>query len=276
MVRDDHAEDPSPQPGPEQLAVGGLADRRRALARGLAVADLLGGQGQVVRARLGGKPNALALRGGDHGERIGTGQMHDVRVPAGRPGRLDDLGDGQVLHAAGVRGQVAGVAAARISPSSRRGPRALRVDEQRPPERCQRAQRGGQLTGVHRREVGRAGVGQEAFEPGDTGPRERFELGRVARDHPAPEPHVDMALTVGRPALGRQRGRADRGRDAVQRHVDQRGDPACRGGPGGAGEALPLGVTRFADVHMRVDEAGQEHHVLPEFQGVPAAQPAVR
>ena len=54
--------------------------------------------------------------------------MHDVRVPAGRPGRLDDLGDGQVLYAAGVRGQVAGVAAARIRSDSRRGPRALRVE----------------------------------------------------------------------------------------------------------------------------------------------------
>jgi hypothetical protein len=35
-------------------------------------------------------------------------------------------------------------------------------------------------------------------------------------------------------------------------------------------------MARFADVHMRVDHPGQEHHVLPEFQGVPAAQPAVR
>ena len=30
----------------------------------------------------------------------------------------------------------------------------------------------------------------------------------------------------------------------------------------------------LADVHMRVDEPGHEHHVIPQLEGVPAGQPA--
>ena len=59
----DHAVDqPVGQPLPQQLAVGRLADRRAALELGGAVRDLLGGEGQVVRAGLRGDPHAVAPR----------------------------------------------------------------------------------------------------------------------------------------------------------------------------------------------------------------------
>ena len=54
---------------------------------------------------------------------------------------------------------------------------------------------------------------------------------------------------------GRRRG------DAVEGHVDDRRDPACRGGSGRAREALPLGAAGLVDVHMAVHDAGQQHLV---------------
>ena len=55
-----------------------------------------------------------------------------------------------------------------------------------------------------------------------------------------------------------------RRRHGVQWHVDQRGDPACRRGPRGGGEALPLRAPRLVDVHVGVDQAGQQHLVHAE------------
>ena len=40
-----------------------------------------------------------------------------------------------------------------------------------------------------------------------------------------------------------------------------RGDPAGGGGPGGGGEALPLGAARLVDVHVGVDQPGQQRQV---------------
>jgi hypothetical protein len=92
----------------------------------------------------------------------------------------------------------------------------------------------------------------------------------VARDGAAPETDVDVALPGGRLALDPQRVHGDRGGQAVQRHVHDRGDPARGGGPGGGGEALPFGTARLVDVHMGVDQAGQQRRVaqIPVIGGV--------
>ena len=67
-----------------------------------------------------------------------------------------------------------------------------------------------------------------------------------------------MALAGGRLPLGRQRIDARRRRHAVERHVDNRGDPAGRGGARGRVEPLPLGAPRLVDVHMGVDNSRRD------------------
>ena len=65
-------------------------------------------------------------------------------------------------------------------------------------------------------------------------------------------------------ALDRQsldgRGR----RDAVQRHIDDCRDATCHGSTGRTREPLPLGTPWLVDVHVRVDDAGQQHFVFGE------------
>ena len=60
----------------------------------------------------------------------------------------------------------------------------------------------------------------------------------------------------------------------VQRHVEDRGDAAGRGRPGRGGEPLPLGAARLVDVHVGVDQAGQQHLVVRERR--PSGSPPVR
>ena len=70
---------------PQPLAVGPAADRRAALELGRAVRDLLGGEGQVVRAGLGGDRHPVPPGRGDQPQRVGAGQVQDVHPGAGRP-----------------------------------------------------------------------------------------------------------------------------------------------------------------------------------------------
>jgi hypothetical protein len=83
----------------------------------------------------------------------------------------------------------------------------------------------------------------------------------VAGDGTAPEADVDVDLAAGRRLLDLQRGHVDGGRQAVERHVHDGGDATGGGGPGGGGEALPLGAAGLVDVHVGVDQAGQQRHV---------------
>ena len=84
------------------------------------------------------------------------------------------------------------------------------------------------------------------------------QLPEVAGDGAAPEAHISPA-TAGGGLLEAQRAGGGRGRQAIERHVDQRRHPALGGGPGCAGEALPLGAARLVDVDVGVDEAGQQY-----------------
>ena len=89
-----------------------------------------------------------------------------------------------------------------------------------------------------------------------------------------PEPR--RPRTRRRHAPGRTRSRcltaqgveSRRRRDAVERHVDDRRHAAGRGGAGGGVEAFPLGASRLVDVHVRVDETGQQHLVVGQPDGL--------
>ena len=91
------------------------------------------------------------------------------------------------------------------------------------------------------------------------------QLVEVAGHGPAPEAHVDVHLVAGDVALDLQRLHVDRRRDAVQRHVQDRGHTARGGGLGGGREALPLGAARLVHVHMRVDQARDQGLVVGEL-----------
>ena len=119
-----------------------------------------------------------------------------------------------------------------------------------------------------RRELVHPGRRQEALEPEHALVVQAAQVVDVARDGATPEPDVDVAAPVGGLPLDLQRLDRARGRDAVERHVEQRGDAARRGGPGGRREALPLGAAGLVDVHVGVDEAGQQHLVVGEVDGL--------
>ena len=117
-----------------------------------------------------------------------------------------------------------------------------------------------------------AGVHQEALETEDAGGVQRGQFPQVPGHGAAPEADVDEALALGTPALHVQRGDVDRRRDAVERHVQDRGDAAGGGRPRRRREALPLGASGFVDVHVGVDEAREEHDVVPELDDAPTLQ----
>src|SRR5699024_2098786 len=89
-------------------------------------------------------------------------------------------------------------------------------------------------------------------------------VGAVLGHGTAPDPHVAREFALGGGALGDQPFHGGGGRNAVEGHVDQGRDPAPRCGAGCGGKTLPLGASGFVDVHVAVDESGQEHLVLGE------------
>jgi hypothetical protein len=91
---------------------------------------------------------------------------------------------------------------------------------------------------------------QEALEPTDARLDERAELARVPGDDAAPEADVNPALPAGGRALRLQVRHRRRRRDRVERHVDERGDAAGRGGARARPEALPLGAAGLIQVNM--------------------------
>src|SRR4029453_19436381 len=90
---------------------------------------------------------------------------------------------------------------------------------------------------------------------------------RVSVGGAAPKADVDVDLALGGLALDLEGGHVDGRRDRVERHVEDGGDPAGGGGPGGRGEALPLGPAGLVDVHVGVDQAGQQDLVVGQGDG---------
>jgi hypothetical protein len=138
------------------------------------------------------------------------------------------------------------------------------VHDQQPVEPGDRPQSGREVLAHQRRELRDPAVEQEALDAEHARVVQGTQLPCVARDGTAPEPDVDGALPAGHLALDLQRGHVDGGRQRIERHVHDRRDAAGRRGAGGRGEALPLGAAGLVDVHVRVDDPGQEYLVAGE------------
>src|SRR5690606_360925 len=113
----------------------------------------------------------------------------------------------------------------------------------------------------------------EALEPEHARVPQGAQLVRVAGHGAAPEPDVDERLVARDLLLGLERLDVHRRRDRVERHVDDRRDAAGGRGPRRGREALPLGASRLVDVHVRVDEPGDEHLVRCELDDARAVEP---
>ena len=112
------------------------------------------------------------------------------------------------------------------------------------------------------RELVDARGGQEALEPEHPVLVQRAQVRDVAGDGSTPEPHVHEALAARGGAFHLERLAGGGGGKGVQRHVDDRRDTTGCRCSGRRGETLPLGAPRLVDVHVRVDEAGQEDLVV--------------
>ncbi len=244
------------QPRPEQLPVGHLPDRRAALELGPAGTDLLGREGEVVRARLGCDTGLGSLGGGQDRDRIGARQVQHVHAGASLTGQPHDPDDRLDLGRWRPGPQEAGVpfSGRRWSRSNAR--RVLGVHDQQAAEFGDLAHRRCQGLVIEWREFRHPRVSHEALEPEDAGVVQRGLVGRVGRDRAAPEADVHGALPGRGLSLGVERRDIDCRRDRVQRHVYDRRDAAgCRCGRR-RGEAFPVGPARLIDVDVGVDEAG--------------------
>jgi hypothetical protein len=115
---------------------------------------------------------------------------------------------------------------------------------------------------------------QEALEAEDTGVVKGCDLGEIAGHQPAEEADVDGTPGRGGLALPCQRLDAHGRRDAVEGHVEEGGDSPGRRGLRGGGESLPLRPAGLVDVHVRVDEAGEDGQA-PGFDDVGAGSQVV-
>ena len=107
-------------------------------------------------------------------------------------------------------------------------------------------------------EVVDARVAHERLEADHAAVGELVEPVEVAGDEAAPEAEVDERRAAGGLELEVERGAVDRRRRCVQRHVEE-ARAATGGEGGGAGrEPLPLGAARIVEVHVRIDDAGED------------------
>ncbi len=191
----------------------------------------------------------------------------DARVQAA--GLVEQFPDGGVLGVPGPRGEEVGVLAAALLRGGREPSRVLRVHDEQAAEPGDLGERAAQLLPVELGELLDAGGRQERLEAEDPGVVQCAQVLDVVGQGAAPEADVDVCLGRGDGLLDAQVGDRRGGRDRVERHVDQGRDAAggrrARGGP----EALPLGAARVVDVHVGVDEAGQQDVVAEVFQAGP-------
>ena len=98
---------------------------------------------------------------------------------------------------------------------------------------------------------------QETLEARHAGLGERRKLCGVTGHDAAPERVVHGRVAGRRPNLLLQAFDRGRHRDAVQRHVHDRGDASRRGGPRRGLEALPVGAPRLVHVDVCVHGSGE-------------------
>ncbi len=242
---------------PQRLPVGRLAHGRAALEPGVAVGHLLGGQRQVVRARLDGDGHAVGPGGREQRQRGGRGQVHHVHAGAGDAGGVEQPGDRRVLGGRGPRRDEVGVAApcASVSSCAVLGVR----DEQRPERRRARAsRRSGSSSGGNSGTPLSTRKHLNPTTPASCSPRISSRLSGTAPPQNATStwhcPAAAFRLTCSA-ATSTVGGSEFSGMSTIVV------TPPAAAARGGRGEALPLGAARLVDVHVRVDEAWQQHLV---------------
>src|SRR2546430_14163393 len=103
---------------------------------------------------------------------------------------------------------------------------------------------------LQRCEIGDAGIDEEALEAENASLAKLAHLTQIARNRSTPKADIHVTLAARCGALRLECVKADGGRHAVDRHVDQ----GCNT-PGGRGfgrgrETLPVGVARLADMDV--------------------------
>ena len=190
------------QPGPQQLAVGVIADRRAALELRRAVGHVFSAQGEVMRAGLGGDRESLILGRSDQWQRRGAGQVHDVGAASRAPGLGQQRLDGGDLSRRWPRRHEVGVAPPTRSRRSVDDRWVLGVREEQPTEPGNRGHRVGQLSRFERGELLDARGQQEALEADHARLMQHTELTRVSWYRAAPERDVHRELSTRGDLLG--------------------------------------------------------------------------
>ena len=214
-----------------------------------------------MRAGLGGDRQPVRLGRADGGQRRRAGQVHDVGPAPGPPGLPEQQGDGPLLGLGRPGGQEV-----RVPPAAGGGgrldhARVLGVRDEQAAEAGDLGHGRAELRLVQRGELVHARGEQEALEARHARLVQGPQVGDVARHRPAPERDVHRKLAGRGGLLGAQRGHGHGRRDAVQRHVHDRGHPARGGGRGGGREPFPLGAPGLVHVHVAVHQPGQQHLV---------------
>ena len=106
-------------------------------------------------------------------------------------------------------------------------------------------------------------MAEERLEAEDAGGDQRPDLSARAGNHAAVKAAVDRKLAASSLELLREGQGGRRHGRAVERHVDERGDPAGGGGTRRRDEAFPLGPSWLVDVNVSIDHARQDEADRP-------------
>ena len=222
--------------------------------------NLLGGERQVVRTGFDRERHAVGARRRD---RAGSASA-DARwtmwtcAPNSRASAIKS--SMAACSARGGRLCQPGRVAARIAASrgSREKRGQLRVHEQRHASRARIGIASRRSASVTCANSSTPDGAEEALEAAHARARERLERHRHC---PGTTPPQKPTSTWQRPAAARRFASSAatrrRGRNAVERHVDERGHAARRGRARRRLEAFPVGAAGLVDVDVRIDKARQ-------------------
>ena len=261
VVGDHEIDDPLEQRLPERFAVFALADRRGALVMRGAIGNGFGLQAQIMRTRLDRDGQPLGLGRAQDGRP--TRRRRGARCARRSPSRRHNPTSSAMASSSQARGRDCEIAvvgardrvrlAARLPGRARRGPAEGSVLAQH-------------RHGVRRSRLGGVGelVDPRMHQEGlasehSRQPRARRVTRRCqGRRRPRSRRPRSTALRRPRSLLLERRARGGH-RQAVERHVDNRGHPAGGGGSRACLEALPLGAPRLVEVHVAIDEPRGDH-----------------
>ena len=264
MVRDEHLDAAFGEELPHAFAVLAVADRRRALRLRSDRVEFFRREKEIVRAALETRVDAAGLGLFDGFDRFVAGAVRDVHAAARRLGDHENAPNGFDFREDGTRRDVVGDKGLarfhRFAAEFVRNRRVFAVHDDEAVDLGDFTHAAvelpvGDVLEVARL-VGAAGC-DESLEARDAGLGHRNEVGRVPGNEPAHGGVVDPAGILGVRHLEFERRDVGRGGDVVQRHLDEARDAARshRLRPGFV--AFPFGTAGFAQVHVRVDHAGE-------------------